>query len=367
VKSGVQAQRGKRAARIFARALSVHATQKNDALLLEWLMREIASDPALLPSIANVAAASLKQSKGREKIAKAERILRTFIHVCERFGAFRDKERLEDRCFAIIDPDSCQKVQTILTQYASRSKVLTKRIQKILEEILMERGIAASITGRFKSAYSIHRKLQKKREGHPLALHDIFAFRVIVESDDVKECIEVLSILHDRFSPMPERFKDYCSIPKVNGYQSLHTCLKGIHPDIAIPVELQIRTKRMHEVAEEGIAGHWFYAQKKHSSLPSKSDRRLIELFSAHSEANDVICFSIGGDGFRLPQRSTVLDFAYAVHSGLGAQARSAKVNGNLAPLDAPLHDGDCIEIFRKSTPHGAWRTTRVSSPSRTA
>ena len=250
----------------------------------------------------------------------------------------------------------------------NRREVVGKVLTAI-EERLPQWGIEAEVQGREKHLYGIYRKMVEKHLSFSQVL-DIYGFRVIVK--DVPSCYLALGALHSMYKPVPGKFKDYLAIPKANGYQSLHTTLIG---PFGMPVEVQIRTREMHHIAEAGVASHWLYKedektltelqQKTHSWLQS-----LLELQSASGEATEflehvkidlfpgeVYAFSPKGKIFSLPKGSTPVDFAYAVHTDVGNRCVACRVNGDLMPLRTELHNGDQVEIITAAhaNPNPAW------------
>lgn len=268
-------------------------------------------------------------------------------------------------------------------KYPLRFRVLSKAIRAArgnrrevvgkvlaaLEERLPQWGIEAEVQGREKHLYGIYRKMLEKHLSFSQVL-DIYGFRVIVK--DVPSCYLALGALHSMYKPVPGKFKDYLAIPKANGYQSLHTTLIG---PFGMPVEVQIRTREMHHIAEAGVASHWLYKedektltelqQKTHSWLQS-----LLELQSASGEATEflehvkidlfpgeVYAFSPKGKIFSLPKGSTPVDFAYAVHTDVGNRCVACRINGDLMPLRSELRNGDQVEIITAAhaNPNPAW------------
>ncbi len=243
------------------------------------------------------------------------------------------------------------------------------RIRHSIEERLPQWGISAEVQGREKHLYGIYRKMVEKHLSFSQVL-DIYGFRVIVR--DVPSCYLALGALHALFKPVPGKFKDYLSIPKANGYQSLHTTLIG---PFGMPVEVQVRTREMHHIAESGVASHWLYKedektltelqQRTHSWLQS-----LLELQSTSGEATEflehvkidlfpgeVYVFSPKGTIFSMPKGSTPVDFAYAVHTDIGNRCVACRINGDLMPLRSELRNGDQIEIITAAhaNPNPAW------------
>ena len=284
----------------------------------------------------------------RERLA--HQYLSILSPLVERFGFFEEKSRLDDLCFEITDPKHYKEIDLFLLKYKKQKGKILKQIAKILSAYLKEMGFAFGIKARYKTFYSIYQKLQKKAHKNVLRVKDIFGFRIILEDSNGKKCYEVADLLHDRFHPIPDYFKDYIAIPRINGYQSIHTGISEIIPNLSIPIEVQIRTKQMDEYAEKGIAAHWLYAKdKKAYSLmdPRKIWEGLYgETFSGNTSSKNVYFFSQKGDIFKLEQGATILDFAYLLHTDLGNHAISALANGKPVSLDYSIQQGDLIRIL---------------------
>ena len=298
----------------------------------------------------------------RERIALET--LMIFAPLAERVGITPFQHELEDRAFAILNPqarDSILQRMEYLESSAARS--ITNTCNK-LRSILKKEGITASLSGRQKTAYSIWRKMQRHAVEMD-ALSDITAFRIIVDSEE--ECYRSLGIIHQRFKVVPGRFKDYISTPKRNRYQSLHT---GVIGPLKRKIEIQIRTPLMHEIAEKGVAAHWAY-KEKNKPLPSKEITQVKWLkdllniletaaspdeFLEHTQmemyADQVFCFTPKGALINLPQGATAVDFAYAVHSDIGNTCVATKINGKTRQLATPLRNGDQVEIITSKDAH---------------
>jgi guanosine-3',5'-bis(diphosphate) 3'-pyrophosphohydrolase len=245
-----------------------------------------------------------------------------------------------------------------------------------LDSTLEKAGIEAQVSGREKSPYSIWRKMQKKDVSFE-QLSDIMAFRVVVEN--IEQCYHALGIIHSRYPVVPGRFKDYISTPKANEYRSLHTGVIGPEQQ---RIEMQIRTKEMHEVAELGVAAHWVYKQDG-SKTEGRQYRWLRELLDILEHASDpqeflehtklamfqdqVFCFTPKGDLINMPRGATPVDFAYAVHSQIGDTCVGAKINGRLVPLRTALANGDQVEIItsKAQTPSPTWERFVVTGKAR--
>ena len=298
----------------------------------------------------------------QQKIARET--LDIFAPLANRLGIYKIKAELEDLSLRYLEPDKYFEIARLVSQTkASREETVKILIDKISADV-KKAGINAQITGRAKHYYSIYSKMKRLN----IAFHDLYditAVRVIVDTE--KECYEVLGLIHSQFKPIPGRFKDYIAMPKGNMYQSLHTSVIGPRSK---PLEVQIRTWEMHEVAEYGIAAHWRYKEKGSQKATKPSDmqfswmRKLVEYDKDMTSAQDyvnsvkldlfsdqVFAFTPNGDVFDLPVNATPVDFAYRIHSEVGNKTVGALINGRIAQLDTKLHNGDIVEILTSKTP----------------
>ena len=298
----------------------------------------------------------------QQKIARET--LDIFAPLANRLGIYKIKAELEDLSLRYLEPDKYFEIARLVSQTkASREETVKILIDKITADV-KKAGINAQITGRAKHYYSIYSKMKRLN----IAFHDLYditAVRVIVDTE--KECYEVLGLRHSQFKPIPGRFKDYIAMPKGNMYQSLHTSVIGPRSK---PLEVQIRTWEMHEVAEYGIAAHWRYKEKGSQKANNPTDmqfswmRKLVEYDKDMSSAEDyvnsvkldlfsdqVFAFTPNGDVFDLPVNATPVDFAYRIHSEVGNKTVGALINGRIAQLDTKLHNGDIVEILTSKTP----------------
>jgi len=300
----------------------------------------------------------------RRRIARET--MEIYAPLAERIGMQRFKDELQDLSFAELNPDGRISILARLEFLKGRGEDLTPGIIDELKRCLAEEGIEAWVSGRMKTPYSIWNKMQHKDIGFE-QLADIMAFRVVVEG--VGECYRALGVLHSRYPVVPGRFKDYISTPKPNGYCSLHTGLIGPQRQ---RIEVQIRTREMHDVAEFGVAAHWKYKQGSRQ-LDGRQYRWLRELLDILEHASNpeeflehtklemfqdqVFCFTPKGDLIALPRGATPVDFAYAVHSEVGDTCVGAKVNGRILPLRSQLKNGDQVEILtsKAQTPSPDW------------
>jgi guanosine-3',5'-bis(diphosphate) 3'-pyrophosphohydrolase len=299
-----------------------------------------------------------------------------YAPLAERMGMHAIQDELEDLSFGELFPDARESIRTRLTFLREKGETLPQRIIAELAETLRDGGVEAQLSGREKSPYSIWRKMQRKNVGFE-QLADIMAFRVVV--DTVEHCYQALGVLHSSYPVVPGRFKDYISTPKPNNYRSLHTGVIGPERQ---RIEVQIRTRDMHEVAELGVAAHWVYKQAA-PNTEGRQYRWLRELLDILEHTRDpqeflehtklemfrdqVFCFTPKGDLIELPRGSTPVDFAYAVHSQIGDTCVGAKVNGRLVPLRTQLSNGDQVEIVtsKAQTPSPTWERFVVTGKAR--
>ncbi|MEQ8356760.1 MAG: bifunctional (p)ppGpp synthetase/guanosine-3',5'-bis(diphosphate) 3'-pyrophosphohydrolase [Kiloniellaceae bacterium] len=295
-----------------------------------------------------------------------------YAPLAERIGMHGFKDQLEDLAFEELNKDGRESVLARLEFLRGQGRDLSERIVGELHERLAEEGVTAAVSGRMKTPYSVWRKMQRKNITFE-QLSDIMAFRIVV--DDLGDCYHALGLLHSRYPVVPGRFKDYISTPKPNGYRSLHTTIIGPERH---RIEVQIRTKEMHEIAEYGVAAHWQYKQDS-PQVEGRQYRWMRELLDILEHADNpeeflehtklemfqdqVFCFTPKGAVIALPSGATPVDFAYAVHSEVGDTCVGAKVNGRMVQLRAPLQNGDQVEIItsRAQTPSPDWEQFVVS------
>lgn len=311
----------------------------------------------------------VKSSDKRRRIARET--MDIYAPLAERIGMQRFKDELEDLAFAELNPDGRQSILARLDFLKGQGDDLSVRIVDQLKADLAEHDIDAQVSGRMKTPHSIWRKMQRKDVTFE-QLSDIMAFRVVV--DDIKNCYAALGVLHGGYPVVPGRFKDYISTQKPNGYSSLHTCIIGPERH---RIEIQIRTTEMHEIAEYGVAAHWVYKQgHNREGRQYRWLRELLDIlehapnpeeFLEHTKLtmfqDQVFCFSPKGDLIALPNGSTPVDFAYAVHSEIGNTCVGAKVNGRMVQLRSILKNGDQVEIItsKAQTPSPDWEKFVVS------
>ena len=299
-----------------------------------------------------------------------------YAPLSERIGIQGMKSELEDLAFQELNPDARKSILKRLEFLRQKGGDIVPRIIKELEKTLADNGIKAAISGREKTPYSVWDKMQHKDVGFE-QLSDIMAFRVVV--DTVEDCYRALGVAHGVYPVVPDRFKDYISTPKPNGYRSLHT---GVFGPERQRIEMQIRTAEMHDVAEHGLAGHWNYKQ---GTVETESPqyrwlRELLDIiehaagpeeFLEHTKLemfkDQVFCFTPRGDLINLPRGATPVDFAYAVHSEVGDHCVGAKINGRMMPLRSELRNGDQVEIVtsKAQTPSPTWERFVVTGKAR--
>ncbi|MBQ5972572.1 MAG: bifunctional (p)ppGpp synthetase/guanosine-3',5'-bis(diphosphate) 3'-pyrophosphohydrolase [Oscillospiraceae bacterium] len=288
--------------------------------------------------------------------------------IAHRLGITTIKTELEDRSLRYLDPIGYDEIVSALENTAEFRSEFIARVKENMAEKLSGLNIKnLSIEGRVKSLYSIYRKMFMQNKTID-EIYDLYAIRVIVDTKE--ECYNVLGVIHDLYKPMPRRFKDYISTPKPNLYQSLHTTLIGRE---GTPFEVQIRTWEMHHVAEYGVAAHWKYKEggvdvgedyeKKlgwiRSMLETQQDsdaEDFISNFKTDMFTDEVYVFTPKGDVINLPAGATTIDFAYAIHSGVGNRMVGAKVNNRIVPIDTVLNNGDIVEILTSKVSRGPGR-----------
>ena len=299
-----------------------------------------------------------------KQISKCRETMDIYAPLAHRLGMQKMKWELEDLSLRYLDPKGYEEIMEYLNAHKEQDEAFMATIQDKIKERLQGVGISNTTYGRIKHVYSIYRKMHAQDKSIE-ELYDIYAFRVIV--DTIPDCYNVLGHVHDLFNLVPGRFKDYISTPKPNMYQSLHTTVIGSQ---GIPFEVQIRTWQMHETAEYGIAAHWKYKQGTGAGNEKDFEwvRRLLES-QQDTDAEDyvhslkidmfddeVFVFTPKGKIVSLPAGSTPIDFAYAIHSGVGNALVGAKVNNRITNIDTPLTNGDIVEIITSKSAKGPSR-----------
>jgi len=322
---------------------------------------------------------TLEHIKNPDKRARiAHETLEIYAPLSERIGMRRLKDELQDLSFRELFPEAREGIINRLNFLREQGKAAVDKTVKQIENVLHENGLpTAHVLGREKKPYSIWKKMETKNMSFE-QLSDIVAFRIMVDS--VPDCYHALGIIHSQYHTIPGQFKDYISTPKINGYRSIHTSVIGPGQQ---RIEVQIRTKDMHDEAEYGLAAHWTYKQKRGLGTDGKQFRWVRELLdilerSAGPEEflentklemyhDQVFCFTPKGDVIALPRGATPVDFAYAVHSGVGDTCVGAKVNSRIVPLRVQLKNGDQVEIItsKAQTPSPAWERFVVTGKAR--
>jgi len=310
----------------------------------------------------------------------ARETLEIYAPIANRLGINSIKTELEELGFKSLYPRRYRVIEKALKRAGGNQKQFVGRIAQNIGAALTKSGIEGRVEGREKHLYSVYQKMRKK--GLSLAeIVDVFGFRIVVDSVDT--CYRALGIVHSLYKPMPGRFKDYIAIPRINGYQSLHTTLFGPN---GMPIEVQIRTEEMDRVADSGIAAHWQYKSGEDSGKAYRDRARewLQNLMEMQQGGNSeefmesvkvdlfpdkVYVFTPKGDIRRLPRGATAVDFAYAVHTDVGNRCVAAKVDRRLVPLRTPLRNGQTVEIItaKGATPNPAWVNFVVTAKARAA
>ncbi|MBV8391628.1 MAG: bifunctional (p)ppGpp synthetase/guanosine-3',5'-bis(diphosphate) 3'-pyrophosphohydrolase, partial [Alphaproteobacteria bacterium] len=319
----------------------------------------------------------IKDPARRQRIARETMDL--YAPLASRIGMEGVKRELEELAFAELNPDGRASVLARLGHLREKGEQIVPQVEAELIKTLKEGGLTAQVTGREKMPYSIWRKMQRKNVSFE-QLADVMAFRIIVA--DIAQCYQALGLLHGKYQVLSQRFKDYISVPKPNGYRSLHT---GVIGPLGQRIEIQIRTAEMQDQAERGVAAHWIY---KEGGGPSPEAphyawlRSLIDILDKAPNAEEflehtklemfqdqVFCFTPKGKLIALPRGATPIDFAYAVHSQVGDTCVGAKINGRMLPLRTQLANGDQIEIVtsKAQTPSPTWERFAVTGKAKAA
>lgn len=305
----------------------------------------------------------------QKQIQKAKETLEIYAPLAHRLGIYSIKWELEDLAFAALHPRKYSELQQMVAQRRADRETYVAQVAEYLQEELKNVGIESQIEGRAKHFYSIYNKMVRRGKEFN-EIYDLTAMRVLV--DTVKDCYGALGIIHSLWKPMPGRFKDYIAMPKFNMYRSLHTTVIGPQGK---PLEIQIRTQKMHQTAEYGIAAHWLYKEVGRKKVKQEGDNKLAwlrQMMEWQSETEDpkefmktlridlfeeeVFVFTPKGEVISLASGSTPVDFAYAVHTDVGHHCVGSKVNGRIVPLQHALHSGDFIEILTSKSSQGPSR-----------
>ena len=309
----------------------------------------------------------------------ARETLEIYAPIAHRIGMNNLYRELEDLAFKTIYPTRYERLIAAVKKNRGGQKRLLNKIQKQMSDKLLKEGIASIVEGREKHIYSIYRKMKERRRSFE-EIMDVYAIKIIVDTPE--NCYRTLGNIHNMYKPVRGRFKDYIAIPKSNGYQSIHT---GVIALEGIPIEVQIKTQEMNDMAENGIASHWLYKSGDNSnSSPQIKARRwvagLLEMRENYETTEEFInsvktdifpdeiyVFTPQGEVIEMPGGSTAIDFAYAVHTDIGHHCRSCRINRKLAPLSVPLESGQTIEIFRDKVPQTspAWLNFATTTKAR--
>lgn len=329
----------------------------------------------LADRVHNMRTLGYMKPESQRRIAKET--LEIFAPLAARLGMNRVRTELEDLAFFYLEPEAYREIQEGLARKRGEREQYIKEITELIQQKLAEHRIQGTVKGRPKHLYGIYRKMQAQQISLD-QIYDLIAFRIILQT--IPECYEVLGIVHSIWPSVPGRFKDYISLPKPNRYQSLHTTVIGPYGE---RMEIQIRTEEMDRVAEEGIAAHWAYKEKRQAALDDSARyawlRQIIEWMKEVASPQDflkdlalelyseeVFVFTPKGEIKELPRGSTPVDFAYAIHTEVGHRCAGARVNGRMVPLRYELQHGDVVEIITSPnhTPSRDWlqfvRTNRA-------
>ncbi len=296
----------------------------------------------------------------------AQETLEIYAPFANRFGLGKVKWELEDLSFKYLNKEAYEELaRKLKAKRKDRESYIKKFAEPIIKK-LDEANVKFELSGRVKHLYSIYRKMVRRNKPFE-EIYDLFAIRIILDTDNRNDCYTTLGIVNQIYLPVPDRFKDYISIPKTNNYQSIHTTVVGL---LGRLVEVQIRTKQMHEVAEKGVAAHWRYKENKTATdgeleawvnwvrdvfeNASRDDQKkdVMESFKLNLYQDEIYVFTPKGDLRRLPVGSTPVDFAFDIHSKVGYHCIGAKIDGKIVPLDTKLNSGDQVEIISSKNQH---------------
>ena len=321
---------------------------------------------------------AINKEDKRKRIA--QETMEIYAPLADRMGMHRIRDELEDLSFEILNNQARTLIQKRLDEIKLDKKDIFKNLSNEFNKLLNQNNIKSHIYGREKTPFSIWRKVQKKRVSLE-QITDIIGFRIIL--DNIDDCYKTLGIIHKEYNCIPGKFKDYISSAKINGYKSIHTAVIGSNKK---PIEIQIRTKQMHEFAERGIASHWQYkSSEKFNSLTWKEYdwlKDLVEIIEKNENPEhsyeytklqmfqeNVFCFTPKGSVIKLPKDATAIDFAYAVHTKVGDTAIGCEINGNKNELQTILRNGDRINIItsKNQSPSLHWIPTTKTGKARAA
>ncbi|KJS81072.1 MAG: (p)ppGpp synthetase [Pseudomonas sp. BICA1-14] len=324
---------------------------------------------------------TLEVLAGEKRRRIAKETLEIYAPIANRLGMHTMRVEFEDLGFKAMHPMRSERIRAAVRRARGNRNEIVDKIEQSLIHCLEREGLEGDVLGREKHLYSIYKKMRGKRKAFH-EIMDVYAFRIVV--DKVDTCYRVLGAVHSLYKPLPGRFKDYIAIPKANGYQSLHTTLFGMH---GVPIEIQIRTREMEEMANNGIAAHWLYKSPE-DEVPKGTHARarqwvkgvlelqqragnsleFIESVKIDLFPDEVYVFTPKGRIMEMPKGSTAVDFAYAVHTDVGNTCIACRVNRRLAPLSQPLESGSTVEIVTApgARPNPAWLNFVVTGKART-
>jgi len=324
---------------------------------------------------------TLEVLAGEKRRRIAKETLEIYAPIANRLGMHTIRVEFEDLGFKAMHPMRSERIRAAVRRARGNRNEIVDKIEQSLIHCLEREGLEGDVLGREKHLYSIYKKMRGKRKAFH-EIMDVYAFRIVV--DKVDTCYRVLGAVHSLYKPLPGRFKDYIAIPKANGYQSLHTTLFGMH---GVPIEIQIRTREMEEMANNGIAAHWLYKSPE-DEVPKGTHARarqwvkgvlelqqragnsleFIESVKIDLFPDEVYVFTPKGRIMEMPKGSTAVDFAYAVHTDVGNTCIACRVNRRLAPLSQPLESGSTVEIVTApgARPNPAWLNFVVTGKART-
>lgn len=326
----------------------------------------------------NMRTLGVLQPAKRRRIARET--LEIYAPIAQRLGMHNIRLEFEDRGFSAMYPMRADRIRAAVKKMRGDRSEIVENIREAIESYLDEEGISTRVLGREKHLYSIYQKMRAKRKSFN-EIVDLYAFRIVVDSVD--SCYRVLGCVHSLYKPVPGQFKDYIAIPKANGYQSLHTGLFGLH---GVPIEIQIRTADMEEMANNGIAAHWLYktdgeAQGGRSHARARqwvqgllemqqragNSLEFIENVKVDLFPDEIYVFTPRGEILELPAGATPVDFAYAVHSDIGNKCVACRINRRLAPLSEVLQSGQTVEIItaQGAQPNPGWLNYVVTAKAR--
>ena len=315
-----------------------------------------------------------------KQVRKAKETMEIYAPLADRMGMNRIRDELEDLSFQVLNFDARELIKKRLDEIKDNRTTSINNVSNEFSDVLNVNGLESEIVGREKTPFSIWRKVQKKRVSLE-QITDIIGFRIILNTTD--DCYKALGVFHSKYNCIPGKFKDYISSPKINNYQSIHTAVIGPNKR---PIEIQIRTRPMHDFAERGIASHWKYkSSEKFNSLTWKEYdwlKDLVEIIEKNENPEhyfeytklqmfqeNVFCFTPKGMIIKLPKHATPIDFSYAVHTKIGDAAIGCEINGKESPLQSTLVNGDVVKIItsKKASPSLHWLSSTKTGKARAA